>query len=68
MSGKLGIEWGLMTTVHDVASSQPMVDGSSNKGWGGGRADHGSITTSAGAAKTVALARSARNTQTQCFG
>lgn len=51
-----GIEEGLMTTVHSVTASQPIVDGPSKKDWRGGRAaSQNIIPSSTGAAKAVAL-------------
>lgn len=51
-----GIEEGLMTTVHAMTSSQPIVDGPSKKDWRGGRAaSMNIIPSSTGAAKAVAL-------------
>jgi len=45
---------GLMTTVHAVTSTQPTVDGSSQKDWRGGRAAYANIIpSSTGAAKAV---------------
>lgn len=51
-----GIEEGLMTTVHAVTATQPVVDGPSKKDWRGGRsATFNIIPASTGAAKAVAL-------------
>lgn len=51
-----GIEEGLMTTVHAVTASQPVVDGPSKKDWRGGRAAFQNvIPSSTGAAKAVSL-------------
>jgi len=51
-----GIDEGLMTTIHSVTASQPVVDGPSKKDWRGGRsAPQNIIPSSTGAAKAVAL-------------
>ncbi|MGA8164598.1 MAG: type I glyceraldehyde-3-phosphate dehydrogenase [Waddliaceae bacterium] len=51
-----GIEEGIMTTVHALTSSQPIVDGPSGKDFRGGRAGaENVIPSSTGAAKAVAL-------------
>lgn len=51
-----GIEEGLMTTIHSVTASQPVVDGPSKKDWRGGRsATQNIIPSSTGAAKAVTL-------------
>lgn len=51
-----GIEEGLMTTVHSVTATQPIVDGPSKKDLRGGRAaGMNIIPASTGAAKAVAL-------------
>lgn len=51
-----GVDEGLMTTIHAMTASQPVVDGPSKKDWRGGRsAGHNIIPASTGAAKAVAL-------------
>merc|ERR1712128_332865 len=50
----VGIEKGLMTTIHSYTATQKTVDGPSNKDWRGGRAAACDIIPSAtGAAKAV---------------
>lgn len=51
-----GVEEGLMTTIHAMTATQPVVDGASKKDWRGGRsAVQNIIPSSTGAAKAVAL-------------
>lgn len=55
LNDHFGIEEGLMTTVHAVTASQPVVDGPSKKDFRGGRsAMNNIIPASTGAAKAVA--------------
>jgi glyceraldehyde 3-phosphate dehydrogenase len=51
-----GIDEGLMTTIHSLTASQPVVDGPSKKDWRGGRAaGFNIIPASTGAAQAVSL-------------
>ena len=52
----VGLEEGLMTTVHAVTPTQPTQDGPSKKDWRGGRNAYlNIIPASTGAAKAVTL-------------
>jgi len=52
----VGLEEGLMTTVHSVTATQPTQDGPSKKDWRGGRNAYlNIIPSSTGAAKAVTL-------------
>jgi glyceraldehyde 3-phosphate dehydrogenase len=56
INDSVGLEEGLMTTVHAVTATQPTQDGPSKKDWRGGRNAYlNIIPSSTGAAKAVAL-------------
>lgn len=56
LNDHFGIEEGLMTTVHSMTNSQPVVDAPSKKDWRGGRSACANIIpSSTGAAKAVGL-------------
>lgn len=51
----IGIEEGLMTTVHACTATQNLVDGPGGKDWRGGRAASNVVPATTGAAEAVAL-------------